>query len=113
MANAVRYYEKKLERKVPKTTVRQFKNLYREDLKRKLSDATDGKVCIDSIPKKLRGRPTLLPSELDSRVQVYVLSLRQAGFILNTWVVVVSQKGIVEANDHGLHMENGGTMTLD
>ena len=47
-----------------------------------------------------------------SRVQVYVLSLRQAGGIINTRVVVAAEKGIVEANGCGRLMENGGTMNL-
>lgn len=73
VAKAVHCYEKKLEGKVPETTVHRFKNLYREALKRKLDDTTDGEV--HTIPKKPRGQPTLLPSELDSRVQVYVSSV--------------------------------------
>ena len=48
---------------------------------------------IDSIPKKPRGRPTLVPSELDSWVQVYVRSLRVAGGMINTRVVVAAGKG--------------------
>lgn len=43
---------------------------------------------------------------------MYVLSLRQAGGIINTRVVVAAGKGIVEANDCGQLMENGGTMNL-
>ena len=43
---------------------------------------------------------------------MYVLSLRQAGGIINTRVVVAAGKGIVEANDCGLIMENGGMMNL-
>ena len=73
VAKAVCYYKKKLECEVPETTVHQFKILYHEALKRKLNDATGGKVCVDSIPKKACGQPTLLPSELDSCVQVYLL----------------------------------------
>ena len=42
MAKAVRYYEKKLERKVPESTVRRFKNFYRVALKRKLEDVGMG-----------------------------------------------------------------------
>ena len=103
VAKAVRYYEKKLERKVPES---------RATLKRKLDDGTGGEVHVDLIPKKPHGRPILLPSELDSRVQVYVRSLRQAGGIINTQVVVAAGKDIVEANDRSLLMENGGSLDL-
>ena len=112
VTKAIRYYERKLHRKMPETTVRRFRNLYRVTLKEKLCETYDGDVNVDFIPKKPRGRPTLLPSELDSGVQVYVRSLRHAGGIINTRIVVAAGKGIVEANNRSLLAENGGSLNL-
>ena len=72
---------------MPETTVRRFRNLYRVTLREKLRETYDGDVNVDFIPKKPRGRPTLLPSELDSRVQVYVRLLRHTGGIINTGTI--------------------------
>ena len=46
-------------------------------------------------------------------MQVYVWSLRRAGGIINTRVVVAAGKGIVEANDRSLLAENGGSLDLN
>lgn len=49
------YYEKKLERKVPETTVHQFRNLYHIALKRRLDETNDSEIHVNVLPKKRRG----------------------------------------------------------
>ena len=55
VAKPVHYYEKKLERKVPETTVHQFRNLYHIALKRRLDETNDSDIHVNVLPKKRRG----------------------------------------------------------
>ena len=54
---------------------------------------------VHTLETKWRGRPLLLGMDLDSAVQAYVQSLRMAGEVVNTFVVMAAAEGITAARD--------------
>jgi len=65
-----------------------------------------------ALPLKKRGRPKLLPEELDVKVIQMVKSMRQSGAVINFNIILAIAKGIILANDRTLLKENGGTVEL-
>ncbi|CAC5362591.1 unnamed protein product [Mytilus coruscus] len=88
-----------------------MKRKYEEHLnlkKRKLN--FDGDV--DEIHSKKRGRPLLICTELDSKVQKYIDVLRDHGAVINTQIVIAAAKGITIGTDKTLLVENGGSIEI-
>lgn len=61
---------------------------------------------------KKRGRKTLIGDELDSKVKLYLQTLRSNGGVVNTAICRAVAHGIVTANDKQLLSEFGGPITL-
>ena len=53
---------------IAESTVRTFKNLYEQELTRRKS--TGESIDITTLPKKKRGRPVMLTSDIDENIQV-------------------------------------------
>ena len=64
------------------------------------------------LESKKRGRKTLLGDELDSKVKLYLQTLRSKGGVVNTAICRAVGHGIVTANDKQLLSEFGGPITL-
>lgn len=47
------------------------------------------------MPRSPRGRPTLLPSDIDLFVQQYVRNLRSAGGVVNTSIIIANEWSII------------------
>ena len=67
---------------------------------------------IVSLPLKKRGRSTLLPEDIDSKVMEMALSMRLSGAVVNYNVLIAIAKGLVIANDRTQLAEYGGTLKL-
>ena len=86
------------------STVRQFKERYKAELKKSPEQVTQ-------LPSKKLGRPLTL-GMLDSKVQQYIRSLRAAGTPINARIAIAAAKGIVKATDRTMLYENGGHILL-
>ena len=65
---------------------------------------------LEVVPKRKRGRPTLLPEEIDQKVMIMIKKMRESGAVINHSITAVAT-GIIIANDRTLLKENGGTIT--
>ena len=64
------------------------------------------------MPPKKQGRPPLLGTELDHRVQLYVKELHASGAIINTAIVMATGEGIVQHHDMNLLAKHGGPIAI-
>ena len=76
---------------------------------------SDFKKVALAPPKKLnkRGRPSLHPEEIINKTIQLVKALRLKGAPISTTVITSIAKGIIEANDRTILVENGGYLTLN
>jgi hypothetical protein len=77
--------------------------------RRRSEDTSD----VDVLPLKKRGRPVLLGSELDSKVQHYLKKLRESGAFVSARIVVAAACGIVMSYDKDMLEEFGGHVQLN
>ena len=118
---SLRYYANKYPRlPLTETSVRRFKNLYKEAVKKKLDevkkaqassaqDTTDNPDCVvHELPRMKSGRPLLLRDELDDQVQEYIKELRSRGTAVSSSVVIAAAEGIIMNKDANILRENGG-----
>ena len=66
-----------------------------------------GKILIQSLPSKKRGRPLLLGSELDEQVKSYIKDIREKGGGIDTTVLIASAEAMVKKVDKNLLKEYG------
>ena len=104
---------------VNESTARRLKSDYLGKLKEAVSEVKSAvggeskskEITVDILETKRKSRPILLGVDLDAAVQKYVQSLRMAGGVVNTLVVMAAAEGIVAARDvsklvsHGSHIE--------
>ena len=91
--------------RLTKQSITEFKKAYNEG-KRKGADLSEG------ILMKSRGRPTLLPETLMKKAIDTISALRLRGAPVTSSVINAVAKGIVQANDRTLLVENGGHLSL-
>ena len=91
--------------RLTKQSITEFKKACNEG-KQKGADLSEG------IVMKSRGRPTLLPETLMKKTIDTVSALRLRGTSVTSSVTNVVPKGIVQANDRTLLVENGGHLSL-
>ena len=94
------------------STVRDWRNAYSLELKKKRKAGIIGAINIDVLPGKKRGRPLLLGEELDRQVQAYLTSFRESGAVVNTATAMGCAEGIVMSIDSNLLASNGGHISL-
>ena len=125
VSTSLRYYAKKYPRlPLTETSVRRFKNLYKDAVKKKLDevkkaqassaqDTTDNPdslpdCVVHELPRMKSGRPLLLRDELDGQVQEYIKELRTRGTAVSSSVVIAAAEGIIMNKDANILRENGG-----
>lgn len=91
---------------IPENTVRHFVKSYTE------AKAAAPNKDISSLPHKKRGRITLLPQDIDTKVMEMASSMRMSGAVVNYNILIAIAKGIITANDRTLLSEHGGTIKL-
>ena len=103
-ASTLRFLSSKYPRLTKQSTT-EFKKAYNEG-KQKGADHSEG------IVMKSRGRPTLLPETLMKKTINTISALRLRGAAVTSSIINVVAKGIVQANDRTLLVENGGHLSL-
>ena len=91
--------------RLTKQSTIELKKVYNEG-KQKGADLSEG------ILMKSRGRPSLLPETLMKETIGIVSALRLRGAPVTSSVINAVAKGIVQANDRTLLVENGGHLSL-
>ena len=69
-------------------------------------------MLVDRLPVAVKGRALLLGKDLDLKVQAYIASLREAGGVVNTAIVIAAATGIVRRHNSNLLAANGGHIVL-
>ena len=106
---SLKYFKKTREfTDLKEPTVRGWVKAYRLEL----SCLGAAVASIPEIPEKKRGRPLLLGEDLESQVKQFILELRDHGSPVSTEVVVAAAKGIAQAKDAILLVENGGAIDI-
>ena len=67
---------------------------------------------LEHLPPKKRGRKVMLGSDLDSKVQAYVHTVRERGGMVNSRIAIVGARGILFSSNHSLLAEHGGPIVL-
>ena len=69
-------------------------------------------VKIDRLEEKKRGRPSMLSDEVTADIKRYITSLRDAGRVVNTRIVIAAATGILQRKDPSVLRCNGGHIDL-
>ena len=69
-------------------------------------------TTLEVVPKRKRGRPTLLTEEIDQKEIIMIKKMRESRPVINYSIITAIATGIIIANDRTLLKENGGTITL-
>ena len=107
------YFFKAWKREIPESTVRRLKNEYLKELNEKRMAGYDEKECtVTCLPTQSRGRPLLVGVELDVAIQDYIRTLRQAGGVVNTAIVMAAAEGIISSRCPGKLQKQGGDIQI-
>ena len=106
-------------------TIRHFKDRFPElkwttvnDWKKAMMVATKkaaksgNPMQIDKLEEKKRGRPSLLSEDVTSDIKRYIATLRDAGGVVNTRIVLAAATGILQRKDPSILRCNGGHIDL-
>ncbi|XP_033099597.1 uncharacterized protein LOC117103185 [Anneissia japonica] len=107
ITSACKKFSFELGKKLNESTVRTFREAYQ----RQLAACEDGDK-VTNLPVGNRGRPPLLGSELDQRIQDYIRRLQTNGVAINRRIVLGAARGMVEQHDPSVMRENGGSIDL-
>ncbi len=109
IAAAVRFFNKK---NLKESSVRDWKNLYEKQLKKLIEQARPEKMVVKSLATKKRGRPPLLGSTLDKKLQDIIVSLRRRGTPIGTSVIIGIGRGLLLKHNRSSMNEFGGDIIL-
>ena len=90
VASAVRHFQSK-HHTIQESTVRGWLVKYRESLN---NNGVERRISVSSK----RGRPLYLPSELDEKLQTFIMNLRKAGDTVNKHVVSAVLIGLIKSD---------------
>ena len=97
-------------------TVRDWRDLYKSELKKRISEQLNQvevkSITITELPQKKVGHPLLLGDKLNKQVRDYIIFLRDNGSVVNTAIVMGSAVGLVSDEDANLLACNGGHLTI-
>ena len=88
------------------STVRGFVKSFKE------TQSENPNTQLETVPRKKRGRPTLLPEEIDHKVITMIKKMRESVSVINYNIIRAIAIGIIVANDRTLSKENGGSIEL-
>ena len=91
--------------------VRDWRNAYRLELRKRVRDGNEGNINITELPQK-KGHPLFLDEVLDKQVQAYLTSFRESGAAVNTAIAMASAEGIVRNADSKMVAVNGGHILI-
>ena len=90
VTKAIEHFKKEFPN-LTESTVRPWVRNYREELKKKT-------LMHEVVISQRRGRPLYLPSELDLKLQKFLINLRKAGGSVNRHVVSVVLLGLIKSD---------------
>ncbi len=96
------------DKKLGESTVRRWV----KELKQRMADDSVDYQDVKVLQPAPRGRPTLLPKQVDTMVQDHIRKLRLAGGIVNRKIAIATAKGLVHHHNRTLLQENGGYICL-
>ena len=67
---------------------------------------------LEIVPKRKRGRLTLLTKETDHKVMVMVKKMQESGAVIDYSIIIAVLAGLIMTNDKTLLKDNGGTIKL-
>ena len=102
VTNAIKFFKKEYPN-LMESTVRPWVNKYKEEIKKKSAE------CV--IISQTRGRPLLLPAELDEKLRLFITNMRTAGGTINKHVIYGILMGLIKADmtRHGGYLDFTGT----
>ena len=109
VASTVRHFAKKYP-KLKESTVRDWRNAYVLELKKKRGEGNE--TVVKELPAKKRGRPLTIGEDLDKQVQGYLSYIRDNGGVVNTAIAISCAEGIIMNKDSRLLASNGGHILL-
>ena len=110
VAEAARYFSRKLGHRLSKTTVASLKKAYVKGVRENRAEGES--VDLATLPPKKRGRRVLLGDDLDKKVQMYLRKLREGGGVVSARIAVAAARGIVHTYNKSLLAEFGGHIEL-
>ena len=111
--HAVKHF---LEKNVKESSIRDWKKLYKKELKVKLKEAERGEsatVAVHSLPFKKRGKLPLLGFKLDTLLQERIVAIRTRGTPINSSIVVGTGRALLLKHNTALLDEFGGEVTKE
>ena len=113
VTNTIRFFKKDFpDRPLKEGTVRTWKKQYESQLKaRRISGKSTDLTKMESSAK--RGRPFLLGVSMDKELQAYITTLREAGCVINSAIVMGAAEGIVKKHNSNLLATNGGHIEIN
>ena len=89
VTNEIRFFKKEFPN-LTESTVRPWVNKYKEEIKKKSAE------CV--IISQTRGRPLVLPSELDGKLRLFITNMRTAGGTINKHVIYGILMGLIKSD---------------
>ena len=89
VTNTIRIFEKEFPN-LTESTVLPWVNKYKEEIKKKSAE------CV--IISQTRGRPCLLPAELDEKLNLFITNMKTAGGTINKHVIYGILMGLIKAD---------------
>ena len=113
---AIRHFKKDFP-KLKWSTVHDWKVaiVAKEEEERKaaaMEESAGEDIRITKLHGKRRGRPSILSDELTAQLKAYVITVREAGGVINSAIVMAAGTGMLMKTDPGSLMCNGGTIEL-
>ena len=89
VTNTIKIFEKEFPN-LTESTVLPWVNKYKEEIKKKSAE------CV--IISQTRGRPCLLPAELDEKLNLFITNMKTAGGTINKHVIYGILMGLIKAD---------------
>lgn len=110
-AAAARYFSRKMKHPVQESTVKSIQKAFREETNRRRRRGDANPITI--LPQKKRGRGLLLGEELDTKLQLYLKTVRSNGGPVTARIAMAAAKGLLLAHNRHKLIEYGGYIQLN
>ena len=107
VVKAARHFSEALGHPVNKSTIQSIQKKYKRTLQQ-----VHASEKVLTLPKEPRGRPLLLPSDIDKVVQEHLRAMRASGGPVNRKIAIASALGITRALAPSLLLDSGGHLRL-
>ena len=113
VTSTIRFFKKDFpDRPLKESTVRTWKKQYELQLKARIISGRSTNLT-KMEPRAKRGCPFLLGVCMDKELQMYITTLRGAGCVINSAIVMGAAEGIVKKHNSNLLATNGGHIEIN